>query len=169
MLDLSTFTAIHTLLSLVALGAGVPVILGLIGGRVAPLWTGLFFFTAIATSATGFGFPFNGVILPSHILGVIALVVLAVVLAARYAFRLSGAWRRIYAIGMVASVYFLIVATIAQIYLKIPPLQAFAGTTVEILTQVAGLACFIALGIAAARGFGRDAGSGAPRTAGVPR
>src|SRR3954453_12081777 len=47
-------------------------------------------------SATGFALPFTNV-LPSHIVGGIALVVLAVALLAQYGFHLAGAWRWIYA------------------------------------------------------------------------
>jgi hypothetical protein len=153
--DLATFTAIHTILSLIALLAGVVVVIGLLGAQSYPFWTSLFLITAIATSVTGYGFPFNGV-LPSHIVGAIALLVLAAVLLARYVFHLGGAWRGIYAIGMVVSLYFLVFVAIAQAFLKLAPLKAIAPTGTGlpfIVTQTAALAIFVVLGIAAARSF----------------
>jgi len=74
------------------------VIIDLIRGPARPTWTAVFLLTALATSATGFVLPFERV-LPSHIVGGIALVVLAVALLAQYRFRLAGAWRWIYAVG----------------------------------------------------------------------
>uniref|UniRef100_UPI001952D2E7 hypothetical protein n=1 Tax=Klebsiella pneumoniae TaxID=573 RepID=UPI001952D2E7 len=82
----------------------------------------LFLATAVLTSATGYGFPFNG-LLPSHVVGAIALVLLAVVLLARFVFRLAGSWRWIYAAGMVFSLYFLVFVAIAQAFMKIPVLR----------------------------------------------
>lgn len=157
--DLATFTTIHTVLSLIALAAGVVVVAGLLGAQLHSFWTSLFLITAIATSVTGFGFPFTGV-LPSHIVGAIALVVLAAVLVARYAFHLGGAWRRVYAIGMVVSLYFLVFVAIAQAFLKIPALKAIAPTGTGlpfIVAQTVALAVFVVLGVAAAKSFRQSA------------
>jgi hypothetical protein len=153
--DLATFTVIHTVISLIALVAGVVVVIGLVRGQSTPFWTPLFLVMAVATSATGFGFPFNGV-LPSHIVGAIALVVLAAVLVARYAKHLAGAWRSIYAAGMVVSAYFLVFVTIAQAFMKVPALKSLAPTTTELpfaLAQLVALILFVALAVAAVRSF----------------
>ena len=56
-LGISTLTFVHTLLSLIALVAGLVVVIGLLGSRTLPLWTVLFLVTAVATSVTGFFFP----------------------------------------------------------------------------------------------------------------
>ena len=88
--------------------------------------------------------------------GGIALVVLAVAILALYVFHLSGAWRRIYAVTAVASVYFLAFVAIAQAFLKIPALQASAPTGTEtpfVVTQFVALVAFVALSIVAARAF----------------
>ena len=58
----------------------------------------------MATSVTGFGFPINA-ILPSHIVGIISLVLLAVAIIARYAFHLSGFWRSVYVITAGIALY----------------------------------------------------------------
>src|SRR3954465_15612899 len=91
MFDPTTLVGFHTWLSLIALGAGVVVTMGLISSRAMPAWTAVFLLTATATSATGFALPFERV-LPSHIVGGVALVALAVALLAQYRFRLAGAW-----------------------------------------------------------------------------
>ncbi|WP_112661647.1 hypothetical protein [Microvirga flavescens] len=157
--SLATYTFIHTALSLIALAVGFIVIADLFAARIRPFWTGVFLFTAIATSVTGFGFPFNGV-LPSHIVGVIALIILAAVLYARYIAHFSGTWRRIYAAGVVASVYLLAFVAIAQAFLKVPALKNTALTQAElpfVLSQGIALAVFVVLGVLAAREFRRGA------------
>lgn len=149
------FTSLHTTLSLIAIVIGIPVVADLIAGRVRGLPTALFLITAILTSATGFGFPFHQ-ILPSHIVGAIALVVLALVLIARYGCHLAGAWRGIYAIGMVISHYLLIFVLIAQLFGKIPALHALAPTQSEppfATAQAVALLVFVILGVLAARRF----------------
>ena len=152
-LDLAAFTIIHTVISLVALVAGVIVVVGMARGLASPLWTVLFLVTAIATSATGFGFPFDGV-LPSHVIGAIALVLLAAVLVARYVKHLAGAWRSIDAVGIVVNAYFLVLVTIVQAFQKIPALKSIAPTGTELpfaVVQVIALVIVVALGAAAVR------------------
>src|SRR5947209_19760457 len=93
----STFTLVHVLLSLVGIGSGFVVLFGLLTGKRLDGWTALFLATTVATSVTGFGFPFDH-LLPSHKVGILSLVLLAIAILARYAFHLSGAWRVIYVI-----------------------------------------------------------------------
>src|SRR5688572_32400564 len=118
-MSLSTFTWIHTLLSLLALGAGVVVVIGLFSPRALDAWTAVFLVSAVATSATGFGFPFTSFLI-SHWVGVVALVVLAVGILARYVFHYGGAWRWLYAVGMVLSLYFLALVGVDQAFRKVP-------------------------------------------------
>ena len=92
--DLATYTTIHTALSLVALASGIIVVIGLIGSKSLPMWNALFLATAFATSATGFGFPFTA-LLPSHGVAMVALVVLALTMLAYYGFGLSGETKRV--------------------------------------------------------------------------
>ena len=106
MFDPTTFVGFHTWLSLIAIVAGFPVTVGLLHGHTRPGWTGVFLSTAFATSATGFGFPFNGV-LPSHIVGAIHIVLVAI---ASFGMKLRGAphlgtmsWKDIYAMAQGAA------------------------------------------------------------------
>jgi hypothetical protein len=87
--SLETFTLVHVIISLVGIGTGIVVVAGLIGGKRLDGWTVAFLATTVLTSATGFGFPFEQV-LPSHIVGCISLVVLALAAYARYGHRLPA-------------------------------------------------------------------------------
>lgn len=130
MFDPTTFVGFHTWLSLVAIVAGFPVAAGLLNGHIRSGWTGVFLSTAFATSATGFGFPFNGV-LPSHIIGGVALVIVTVAGYALYARRLDGVWRRLYAITAMLTFYLLLFVLVAQLFSKVPALRAMAPTQSE--------------------------------------
>jgi hypothetical protein len=154
-LGLSTFAWLHTLLSLVALVAGIVVLIGLIGARRRDGWTALFLVTAVATNVTAFGFP-TAMFEASHWVGVLSLVVLAVTILARYVFHLVGAWRWIFAVGAVVALYFDVFVGIAQAFKKVPALKAMAPTLSEppfAYAELATLAVFVVLAIAAAIKF----------------
>lgn len=87
--DLLTFTLIHVVLSLVGIVAGLILVGGLMAGVRFDGWTGLYLVTTVLTNVSGFGFPF-GTLLPSHIVGGVSLLVLAVATAARYWKHLAG-------------------------------------------------------------------------------
>lgn len=151
----STLTFVHTALSLIALVAGLVVVLGLPSSRSFPSWTGLFLVTAILTSVTGFFFPFER-FLPSHWFGVISLIALAVAILARYTFVYSGAWRWLYVLTVVIGTYLLAFVTIVQAFQKIPALHALAPTQSELpfaVAQLVLLAVFLGLGFVAIRNF----------------
>jgi hypothetical protein len=118
-------------------------------------WTGVFLATTVATSVTGFGFPFDH-FLPSHGVGILSLVVLAIAMVALYSFHLAGAWRRIYAVCAVIALYLNVFVLVVQAFEKVPPLRALAPTQSEppfAIAQLLVLALFVALGIAAAKKF----------------
>lgn len=109
----------------------------------------------MATSVTGFGFPFDR-FQDSHWVGVLSLVVLAAAILARYVFHFAGAWRWVYALGVVLSLYFLVFVGVAQLFKKVPALAAMAPTLSEppfAITQLALTAIFVVLAIAAAIKF----------------
>jgi hypothetical protein len=93
----STFTLVHVLISLAGIGSGFIVVYGLLIGKRLNGWNSIFLVTTILTSVTGFLFPVEH-ILPSHIVGTISLVVLAVALVARYGRHLERSWRWIYVV-----------------------------------------------------------------------
>jgi hypothetical protein len=79
----------------------------------------------ILTSATGFLFPFTQ-LLPSHMIGILSLVLLAIACIALYAMNLSGAWRWIYVLTALISLYLNVFVLVIQLFLKIPALTAVA-------------------------------------------
>ena len=152
---LHIYTIIHTLLSLVAIFTGFAVLFGMLAGNRLDGWTKWFLITAVATTVTGFFFPFHG-ITPGIKLGVISLVVLLVTIYARYAKHLASAWRWIYAVGAVLALYFNVFVGIVQSFEKIPALNAMAPTQTEQpfkLTQLSVLGLFVVLGFVAAIRF----------------
>ena len=94
----STFTLVHVLISLAGIGTGFIVLYGLLTGKRLDGWTAIFLVTTVLTSLTGFLFPFKH-LLPSHIVGIVSLLVLALAIFARYVRHLAGAGRWIYVVG----------------------------------------------------------------------
>jgi hypothetical protein len=163
-MSLATYTYLHVLISLVGIGSGFVVLFGLLGGKRLDGWTALFLVTTVATSVTGYGFPFEK-LLPSHIVGGVSLVVLALAIVARYPMRMAGAWRRVYVISAAISQYLNVFVLVAQGFLKVPALKALAPTQSEppfAVAQGLVLVLFVVLGTLAARRFGA-ASDAAPR------
>jgi hypothetical protein len=154
-LSLSTFTTLHVIISLIAILAGLVVMVGMLTGRSQPGWVALFLLTTILTSVTGFMFPFDK-FLPSHWVGVISLVVLALAVLALYGFHLAGSWRWIYVVTALAAFYFNVFVLVAQGFQKVPALKVLAPQGSEppfLIAQLIVLALFIWLGFAAVRRF----------------
>jgi len=154
-LGMTTFTFVHVVISLAGILSGLVVLFGLIAGKRLDGWTALFLITTVATSVTGFMFPFHK-LLPSHVVGVISLVVLAIAIYARYSRHLAGGWRRTYVISSVIALYLNVFVLIVQLFEKVPALNAMAPTQSEPpfkITQIVVLAIFVVLGIFAAKGF----------------
>src|SRR5258708_36562160 len=152
---MTTFTLVHVVLSLVGIGSGFIVVFGLVAARRLDGLTALFLATSGATSLTGFLFPVHK-FLPSHVVGSVSVVVLAIAIQARYARHLSGAWRWIYAGNVVIGLYRNGFVLVAQAFLKVPALKAMAPTESEapfVITQIAVLALFVVLGILAVKRF----------------
>jgi len=154
-LDITTFTLVHTVISIVAITAGLVVAGGLIAGVRIDGWTGIFLVTTALTSITGFFFPFTQ-LLPSHKVGIISLIILPFVIAARYWKHLAGAWRGIYVVGTVLVLYLNFFVLLVQLFRRIPALIVAAPKQTEppfVLTQLLVLTLFAWLGFAAFRRF----------------
>src|SRR5512138_2954360 len=154
-MTLGTFTAVHVALSLIGIAAGFVVMIGLLRGTQLRGWTAVFLVTTVATSVTGYGFPVDRV-LPSHIVGVLSLVVLAIAILALYALHLSGAWRSMYVVCAALALYFNVFVGVVQAFLHVPVLHALAPQQNEppfVIVQLIVLAGFILLTIAAAKRF----------------
>jgi hypothetical protein len=88
-MSLETYTVIHVLISLIGIASGLVVMYGLLTGKAMNGLTAIFLITTVLTSVTGFGFPVEH-LLPSHKVGIISLVLLAIAIPARYAFTWLG-------------------------------------------------------------------------------
>ncbi len=154
-LSLVEFTYLHVFLSLVALGAGVFIVYGLLTSRRLNILTALFLVTTLATSLSGFLFPFKG-ITPGIILGVLSIIVLVVAIVALYVKKLAGPWRGTYVVAMLVAYYFNFFVLIAQSFDKVQALHSFAPTQSSpgfAFSQSAVLVIFILLTIRAYKKF----------------
>jgi hypothetical protein len=124
-LSLSTFTTVHVVISLIAIASGIIVMFGMLGSNLMPGLTAVFLLFTILTSVTGFMFPFEQ-LLPSHMIGILSLVLLLVACIALYATKLSGVWRPVYVVTALASLYLNVFVLIVQSFLKVPALHALA-------------------------------------------
>lgn len=129
-MSVATFTAVHTILSLIGILAGLVVLFAMFGSRHPRGWVSIFLWTTILTSVTGYFFPRDQV-LPSHIVGAISLVLLALALYGLYGKRLAGAGRWIYVATAVAALYLNVFVLVAQGFQKVPALKALAPTGAE--------------------------------------
>jgi hypothetical protein len=151
----STYTLVHVVISLIGIGSGVVVMYGLLVGKRMDGGTAIFLASTVLTSVTGFGFPFDH-LLPSHIIGILSLVVLAIAIVARYALHLAGPWRSIYVVCPSLALYFNVFVLVAQSFAKVPALKALAPTQKEppfLVAQLVVLALFIVLTIFATKKF----------------
>ena len=124
-MSLASFTLLHVIISLIAIVSGIIVMFGLLGSKRMPGMTAIFLLFTILTSATGFLFPFEK-LLPSHMIGILSLVLLAIACIALYGMKLSDAWRSIYVVTAMISLYLNIFVLIIQSFLKVGPLHALA-------------------------------------------
>lgn len=146
---------IHTAISIVAIVAGFPVLAGLLKSQRCEGWTSVFLIMSVATNLTGVVLPAAS-FLPSHGVAILALLILLFTVPAKYSFDLQGAWRPIYVIGAVISLYLNVFVLIIQLFGKVPSLKALAPTQSEppfAIVQGIALIAFVVLGFLATRKF----------------
>jgi hypothetical protein len=150
-MSVGAFTLLHVVITLVAIGSGLIAVGGMFASDRLPGTTALFLFTTVLTSVTGFLFPIHG-FTPGLGVGILSCVILAVALFAFYSKHLVGAWRWIYAITAIASLYFNVFVLVVQSFSKVSALNALAPTQSEppfAITQAAILVIFILIGLIA--------------------
>jgi len=153
---MTPLTFIHVAISLLAILSGVAVLFGLLGSKRTDGWTAFFLATTVLTSVTGYFFPFHK-LLPSHIIGAISLVVLAIAIIARYSKQIAGSWRNIYVISAMIAFYLNVFVLIAQAFMKAPALHKLAPTQSEppfLVAQSVVMVVFIVLTVFAVKRFG---------------
>lgn len=145
---LTALTIVHVVISLVGIAAGLAVLYGFLTNKSSPL-TSLFLWTTVATSVTGFFFPFHG-LTPGIVIGILSLIVLAI------AFRARSRWPKTYVISATIALYLNVFVLIVQSFEKVPALTALAPTHSEPPFQIAQgvvLLLFIILTIQSARKY----------------
>ena len=130
-MSLDTFVLVHVIISLIGIVAGLVVMFGMLGSNRMPGLTTIFLLFTILTSATGFLIPplVSEKLLPSHMIGLLSLILLAIACIALYVMKLSGSWRWIYVLTALISLYFNVFVLVIQSFLKIPALTALAPGT----------------------------------------
>jgi hypothetical protein len=120
---LTAFTIFHVALSLIGIATGLSVLYGFLTSRRSAVTT-VFLWTTVATSVTGFFFPFHG-LTPGIVVGILSLIVLALAIRAR------NRWRKTYVITSMIALYLNIFVLIVQLFEKVPALTALAPTQSE--------------------------------------
>ena len=154
-MSLAAYTELHVITSLLGIVSGLIVLASLLTGKLLRIVNALFLITTVLTSAGGYLFPFTH-ILPSHIIGAISLLILAVAIYALYGAHLAGGWRRTYVITAMAALYLNCFVLVFQLFLKIPAIHALAPTQSEppfAIAQITLLILFIVLIIIAVKKF----------------
>ncbi|MEI9886289.1 MAG: hypothetical protein WDN08_07250 [Rhizomicrobium sp.] len=156
-IPVDSFVFVHTLITLVAIVAGLVMLWGMLRNERMDLVHTIFLLFSVLTAATGFILQVTPVT-PAVATGVVLSVALVAALAARYGYRLAGSWRWIYVVGAVLSLYLNCFVLVVQSYLKVPALHALApglppAGPVFGATQAAVLVAFIVAGYFAVRRF----------------
>jgi hypothetical protein len=148
-MSIGAFTLLHVAITLIAIGSGLIVAGGMLASRRLPAMNALFLLTTILTSLSGFLFPIHG-FTPAIGVGIVSCVILAVALFAYYGKGLAGAWRWIYVVTAIASLYLNVFVLVVQSFVKVAVLNALAPTQSEppfVMTQAAVLVIFVLIGL----------------------
>ncbi|MCR6735906.1 MAG: hypothetical protein NVV83_18290 [Afipia sp.] len=154
-MSLAGFTVFHLIISMIAIALGFIVAGGILASNRLPGWTAWFLVLTVLTSATGFLFPFTK-ILPSHVVAIISLVLLAIAVYALYGKALAGIWRTVYVVTAMLALWFNVFVLIAQSFQKVALLNVYAPTGSEppfAITQGIVLLFFIFLIVLGIRRF----------------
>jgi hypothetical protein len=154
-MSLHAFTLMHVVISLIGIGSGLVVLFGFLAAKEFKQWILLFLVSTAATSLTGFLFPFHR-LLPSYIVGILSLIVLAGAIVARYSFHSAGTWRSVFVVCATIALYLNVFVLIVQLFKHVPVFHVLAPTQTEppfLIAQVTVLAVFVVLGIFAAKRF----------------
>ena len=152
---LRAYTFFHVVISLAGIVTGFVVVAGMVTGNPLDGWTMWFLGTTMATSVTGFFFPYHG-FKPAYAVGILSVIVLSLAYFARYQQQMAGSWRWIYVVTAVVALYFNVFVLIVQAFQKVPALKAAAPTQKETpfkAAQLVALAAFVVLGVLAVSRF----------------
>ncbi|WP_432767692.1 MAG: hypothetical protein HEQ22_09605 [Sphingopyxis sp.] len=158
-LTIAQFTALHVAISLVAIGAGLIALPAFARGRILPRTTGIFLWTTLLTSMTGFLFPIVA-FTPALGFGILSTLILVATFWAWYRRKLAGRAAAVYAVTATLALYLNLFVLVVQSFLKVPALNALAPTGSEppfAAAQAALLIAMLALGFLSLRSSRRRA------------
>jgi hypothetical protein len=149
-----TFTQFHVLLSLIGIVSGIIVALAMLSAKRVPKTAAVFLITNALTDLTGFLFPM--VFDPADAVGIISLVFVALAALSLYSGKLAGAWRWVYVVSALFTLYLNCFVLVVQSFQKVAFFHALAPTQKEppfAAAQGVVLVLFLGFGFAALRKF----------------
>lgn len=152
-MDLIALLAPHVAVSLVGIVSGFVLIRDFLHSRFRSSVVWIFLICTTLTSLSGFLFH-REQILPSQVVGAIALVVLVPTWLSWRPYRLFGGWKRAFVIGATISQWLNVFVLVAQLFQKVPALHQLAPTGNEPpfgLAEGAVLLLFVAIAVVAWR------------------
>ncbi|MEI9990774.1 MAG: hypothetical protein WDM86_12115 [Rhizomicrobium sp.] len=156
-IPIGSFVFVHTLITLVAIVAGLIMLAGMLRNARQDSVHAIFLLFSVLTAITGFVIQVSPVT-PAVIVGGVLSILLAIALAARYVGGMAGAWRWIYVVTAVASLYLNCFVLVVQSFLKVPALHRLVPSVPPAGpifggTQAVVLIAFVIAGVFAVRRF----------------
>lgn len=140
---------LHVIFSLLGIVSGFWMVLGWFNGKLWCFATSFYLLTTLLTSLTGFLLPADK-ILPSHMVGLLSVILLVFAINSLYVERLQGSWRNIHIVTALVAFYLNVLVGVVQVFLKVEFLHALAPTQQElpfVVTQAAIFIIFTCVGI----------------------
>lgn len=129
-LTIPQFTALHVAISLIAIAAGLIALPAFARGRILPRTTGIFLWTTLLTSLTGFLFPVVA-FTPALGFGILSTLILVTTFWAWYGRKLAGGAAATYAVTAALALYLNLFVLVVQSFLKVPALNVLAPNGTE--------------------------------------
>jgi hypothetical protein len=129
-LTIPQFTALHVAISLIAIVAGLIALPAFARGRILPRTTGIFLWTTLLTSLTGFLFPIVA-FTPALGFGILSTLILVATFWAWYGRKLVGSAATVYVVTATLALYLNLFVLVVQSFLKVPALNALAPNGTE--------------------------------------
>ena len=124
-LTIPQFTQFHVAISLVGIVTGLIALGAFTRGTLLSRTTGIFLWTTLLTSLTGFLFPIVA-FTPALGVGILSTLILVLTFWAWYGRKLAGSARTIYAVTATIALWLNLFVLIVQSFLKVPALNALA-------------------------------------------
>jgi len=124
-LTIPQFTLLHVAISLVGIVTGLIALPAFARGRILPRLTGVFLWTTLLTSLTGFLFPIVA-FTPALGVGILSTLILVLSFWAWYVRKLAGSARTIYAVTATIALWLNLFVLVVQSFLKVPALNVLA-------------------------------------------